>query len=66
VPTEAGWEGEPENRKARRPAVFEDSAMMVKLPFLGTRIPNLLKVQESWVQALSPFLRTQGFLFLQV
>jgi hypothetical protein len=36
---EAGWEGEPEIGRARRPAVFPEA--------------STLEVKESWVQALS-------------
>jgi sirohydrochlorin cobaltochelatase len=37
---EAGWEGEPEIGRARRPAVFPEASTMVKLPVRGTRIPE--------------------------
>ncbi|MGD8530555.1 MAG: hypothetical protein PVG97_06210 [Syntrophobacterales bacterium] len=58
-----GWEGEPEIRIARRPAVLTESVTMVKLPVRGTRIPDPLEVEDSWVQALSPSTDSGLFLF---
>jgi sirohydrochlorin cobaltochelatase len=66
---EAEWEGEPEIGRARRPAVLSEQAAMVKLPVHRYEDTETLKVEESWVQALSPkegsrlFVFRAGFLF---
>jgi len=44
---EAGWEGEPEIGRARRPAVFPEASTMVKLPVRGTRIPNPSRLKKA-------------------
>ena len=59
---EAGWEGEPEIRKARRPAVHAEQVAMVKLPgsrYADTRVS--LKVKVNWVQTLSPLSDSRFF-----
>jgi hypothetical protein len=44
---EAGWEGEPEIGRARRPAVFPEASTMVKLPVRGARIPKPSRLKKA-------------------